>query len=298
LQLTDSFLLFLDYESDTVIQAYRKNDLSTLHQFGLRKDYTNPKFTKSDTCKQDNNSVMIIDNGLYVKKLFVRPDRQGEALAFETAPLSRRHEILNSSSYNLTSTDIIAVPVSNNANKLFYFFSSGNYDWVEPKPVLQEDISTIPNIYLNSLCVNEQRRTIVSAYRFLNLIQFYDLEGNLKTSVTIGDPVALPEIDYNRKEVDILHTVKYNIDIYATSNYIYCLYNGDSAYSVPSTILVFTWNGKHVKTLRFNRSLQKIAVDKSDTCLFAIATREPENKALFEGTVYPRPKVICVFVLR
>jgi hypothetical protein len=291
IQITDSFAVFFDCRNDTVVQAYKKDDFSKLCHWGFRKDgekgfFINPKFTKSDTLNKKNHSLLMTDNYL-IREIRLDIDREGEILPLQTYSLPSN--LVYGTNHNLTSSAILGVPFVNNANKLFYFYESELYYWVKPEEsILPQYFSSVSNVYLTNLCANEKENSIVSALRFINCIQFYDFDTELITSVIIGDSILLPQINTRSKETDILNTAKYIIDIYGTSDYVYCLYNGSRNYDVNSTIFVFKWNGKHISTLKTDRSIKKIAVDSSDKYLIALGRNEKEGYDVVKYTLSVR----------
>jgi hypothetical protein len=287
IQITDSFAVFLDYQSDSVIQIYKKDDFSKLYQVGIKKEGPNGwganlKFTKSDTLNRHSNSLLLMDNR-FSNEVRLSVNKSGEISPSQTCLLPPY--LVNSTNYNLTSTDILGVPIDNNANTLFYFYSSNQYYRVKPETVLPSYFSSISNVYLTNLCANEKEQRIVSALRFVNYIQFYDFDASLKTSVIIGDSIAFPKLDSRYNEIDILNTRKYIIDIYGTSGYVYCLYNGYSDYSAQSTLFVFNWKGKLHSTIKFDRFIKKMAVDNSDTYAITLAQNEKDGYDIVKYTL-------------
>ena len=108
--------------------------------------------------------------------------------------------------------------------------------------------------------------------RFVNLILFYDLEGSLTQVTSFGKSKILP-LQKGENQVDVINSTKCFIDIYGTPKYVYCLYNGASDFSKASTIVVFKWDGTHISTLKSDRFLRNIAVDKDDNYVVALASR-------------------------
>lgn len=93
-------------------------------------------------------------------------------------------------------------------------------------------------------------------------------------------PLAFGEILFYKDSnsqgdgIDIRNTTKCFIDMCCNSKNVYCLYNGTADFSVPSTILVFKWDGTYKITFQCGRSLRNIAVDKENNYLIALASRE------------------------
>lgn len=267
IEIWDDFFLVSDYTNDTVLFVY-ENDGNHFTSY-LRKekggDFINPEFVKSnDPLNIHATNCMLIDNRHFVKELSF--DRQKEKLIINTHSLPPTLTL--SSCYNFTSTDIYAVPIQNNANAIFYLFSNYKYYWVRP-PLINGQKKRVDDLYLNSLCVNENQNSVVCGMRFLNQVLFYDLDGKLQNSFMIGDKLHLPAI---RKgpAVDIPKSTNYFIDIYGTSKYVYCLYDGTADFNGVSDIYVFSWDGQLVKTLKTGQNVKRIAIDKENSYILAI----------------------------
>ena len=59
-----------------------------------------------------------------------------------------------------------------------------------------------------------------------------------------------------------------------TPRYVYCLYSGSKNFSGKSKIVIFQWDGKHVRTWESDRSIRSIAVDEDDKYILAIVSKE------------------------
>lgn len=269
LKITDDYLLFLDNKSDTILQAYGNDNLMKLFCLKGRGDslLTNPHFTKSDLQKT-KNSVQIIDNDFYSRILILKDEK----VLIRSSVLSRN--LVNSVDYNITSREIYAVPTNGwNDYQFFYYNTTDGYYWVDADSILRQEIINTPVAYLSNLCVKEQDDVVVSAMRFTNSVQFYDLKGKLKQVIKFGENTILPMRTGDGKGIDILNTPKCFIDICGTSKYVYCLYNGTTDFLSPSIILVFEWDGTHKSTLQCNRGLRNIAVDKDNSYLIALTSQ-------------------------
>ena len=269
LKITEDYLLFLDNSSDTILQAYGNDNRMKLFSLKGRGDSAlfKPQFTKSDLQKT-KNGAQIIDNDLYSKILVLK---EGKVL-ISSSFLSQN--MINSFDYNITSREIYAVPTNGRSDYQFFSYNTtDDYYWVDGDSIIKQKIGNIPAAYLSHLCVKEQADVVVSAMRFTNSVQFYDLKGKLKQVIKFGENTILPIKTGDGKSLDILNTPKCFIGICGTSKYVYCLYNGTSDFSSPSNILVFNWSGDHISTLQCNRGLRNIAVDEDNSSLIALSSR-------------------------
>ncbi|GHT36952.1 hypothetical protein AGMMS49574_29340 [Bacteroidia bacterium] len=277
--ITDSFVIFLDNKSDTTLQIYKNNDFSKLYQIynsgnNINLKFSHPQFSKSAILDLNTNSLLMVNNNSIYKILIASNENYNNISIVKDKSLMT---LVSSTNYNITSKNIFGVPLLYNENKLFYSYNNGNYTWTKPDSVLPNYFSNISNVYLSNLCLNERANIIVSSLRFVNCITFTNMDIKKKISIIIGENIIPPKLD-NRGNVDILNTNKYFIDMYATSRYVYCLYDGTNDYSSCSTILIFDWKGKHIKNIKTNSYIKKIAVDRTDSYIIALVKNKSNSQ--------------------
>ena len=87
--------------------------------------------------------------------------------------------------YNISSKYIYGNQKDSRSMYSFYFYSpdSGLY-WIRPANKIKR-ICNDPLICSNNLCINEPKNTLIVAYRYVNFISLYNLDGELKTTIQI-----------------------------------------------------------------------------------------------------------------
>jgi hypothetical protein len=107
----------------------------------------------------------------------------------------------------------------------------------------------------------------------MNMLHFYDLEGNRKQSVVVGEKLILPSP--SRESLDFSNDATFFTGIAGTDNFVYCLFNGtNNLHNASSDIFVFDWSGNFVKRLHLSENLHKIVVNKEDTAIFGLNENE------------------------
>jgi hypothetical protein len=275
LRATESFYVFLDDRSDTVMRVYKKDEPDKIHNCHVKEERSildsKSQFLKSNTrYPAENNRLWIVDNHISVKTL--NPDNPAEQIL--SPPVSYPFRTLpHSMDYNLTKDEIYAVPLNEAYNSPYYFYHpDSGYFYVELYQHPDTDYPKAGLACLTCLTVSEENKSVVSAQRFMNDVLFYDLAGNIRTVASFGDGHTVPEIKDNT--VDMECSVKCFIYICGTKNRVYCLYDGTTDYTAKSKIAVFDWAGKHVITYQADRCLKQIAVDNNDTRIIALAANE------------------------
>lgn len=276
LKITDHYYLFLDEQRDTLLWVYRNTDMPefvmSMGRTMFKEDVWKPVFTKEVRPKDEKeDTIYWIDNNRYLKRVML--DKQ-DNLSISTLFLLPE-KLVYSSNFNVIGKGIYAVPINRRRRNPFYFFNfESGYNWVAPPAVLYSGMPTDNLSYTNCICVNESAHTVVSAFRFTNCISFYQLDGTLRNTVRFNNDLVIPEILLNRKGLDVGNSLKCFIDLCGTPRYVYCLYSGSKNFSGKSKIVIFQWDGKHVKTLESDRSIRSIAVDEDDKYILAIASKE------------------------
>lgn len=128
--------------------------------------------------------------------------------------------------------------------------------------------------YLNSICVHPQRKKIILAYRYFDLIQLYDDRGEL-----------LKEICFSKIQKPLLSTITscmapearfYNLSICGTNKYCYILRADKTGVELQNRpknlsgqLIVIDWEGNIKKIYYCPHFLYSICVDPTDTYLYA-----------------------------
>lgn len=117
----------------------------------------------------------------------------------------------------------------------------------------------MPN--MGEMAYSGKHDRLAFAYRFHPIVEIFDTDGNIISSVRVGkdtfDPKTLEEADFH--ELNHLHF----IDITTTDDYIYALHNGYSESS--RSIYKIDWNGNIISCEAVKVSLQKIAVGNDNS---------------------------------
>lgn len=277
LKITDHYYLFLDEQRDTLLWVYRNADVPefvmSMGRTLFQEDVWKPVFTKEVHPKgEKEDTIYWVDNNRYLKRVML--DEQDNNLSISTLFLLPE-KLVYSSNFNVIGKEIYAVPINRWRRNPFYFFNfESGYYWVDPPAVLYSNMSTDNVLYTNSICVNESANTVVSAFRFANCISFYQLDGTLRNTVRFNNDLVIPEFLLNRKDLDVGNSLKCFIDLCGTPRYVYCLYSGSKNFSGKSKIVIFQWDGKHVRTWESDRSIRSIAVDEDDKYILAIVSKE------------------------
>jgi len=278
LQVTEDYYVLLDAYGDTLLYVYSKKDLS-LVSIGLNKEEKNPflppYIVKYDYRNKDKkNHLTIWDNKAFYSSIY---DLDRLDLSSNLSGNTTRLHIdqVYSRFCVITEKDIYGVPLTTEKKDVgFYSFNPrAGYYYVPAFPVMigADKAFMRSNIYAPVLCVNEKKDRIVAPMRYINTINFYDLNCDRFRSVTLGEDLIFPVLSESDGSHDAEASRKCFIDAASSDQYIYCLFDGTHDYSSRSLIVVLDWEGRHVETLQADRNLRHIALDREGGYLLALS---------------------------
>lgn len=131
LELTESYLILLAQNSDSIIQVFKKEKPDKLYAFAPKgygdTYFSKPEFMKSNSKDPaEKDEVWIVDNQLSFNKIRIK-----ETLFFKREPLF--YELYSSTYYNVTTQETYAVPFGKEKTLAPFYFANdekGVY-WVE-----------------------------------------------------------------------------------------------------------------------------------------------------------------------
>ncbi len=282
LRVTESYYTFLDDKSDTLIRIYKPDNPDILHnQYIKSRNILDSRlqFLKHNSRNLlKNNQLWIVEHNNSIKSLTPENSPKQILSSAVSYPFTN---LPNSTDYSLTADEIYATPLSSTYPSPYYFYHPDS-GYFRAEIYKHPDINypKVSLAYLTCLTVNDKKKRVVSAQRFINDVLFYDLSGNIHTVITFGDEHIVPEI--KDKQVDMKNSTKCFLYICGAKDHVYCLYDGSTDYTAKSKILVFDWNGKHIKTYQADRQLKQIAINEAENKIIALAANEQYGRDVVE----------------
>lgn len=272
LKIKRDYLITIHANCDTILQIRDINTPDKLYDYVLygkaEGELIKPLFVKNNPVSEaSTDELWIVDNYSYLKKIKLS-GAEKQKMSITALP---GYE--DSKDYNISTKEIYATPLSPQKFYSYFFFNpDSGYYWVDNHAM--NDLSPEYVGYLTNLCINEKHESVVSAYRFSNEVQFYDMAGNLNRTFVVNDSLILPKTypdnQHSECNIDIANTPKCFVDIYGTDEYVYILYDGSIYFSNPSTIYVFEWNGRLSTILKSPKNFKKIAIDETHGYVYGI----------------------------
>lgn len=133
--------------------------------------------------------------------------------------------------------------------------------------------------------VNPVTRDIVLSYRYTDVIEIYNKDGELKHS--LHGPYSFNIDFFSRPDGSMGKTEKTRkayVKSYVTENHIYLLYSGckrmDENWSNGTELFVFSWDGKPLKRYLLNEPVNSFAINEADNKIYSYSLQTSE---LVEG---------------
>ena len=206
--ITNDYYAFLDYYSDTLLQVRNKNDFS-LYQIEPREKDTfsiaYPSFTKYDYAN-NKNRISIWDNDSHqLKRIDLDQTQTSPSVSAELISMTNFISGNICTNCCITSKELYAV--SFNPGKPQVFFSSNKITGQYAVPGYPRITVPMPDdvlrkAYASDLVINEEKGVIVAALRFIDGINFYDLNCDMTASVSFADYYTIPVPDITNKYLD------------------------------------------------------------------------------------------------
>lgn len=130
----------------------------------------------------------------------------------------------------------------------------------------------------------DQKKAIFATYKGA-LLQLFDLS-SCKDSIVNFKSIQL-EYPIKKEQITSDHDgwVYGFEDVYVTNNFVYAIYNGETAIDNPmfgKFVLVFNWEGKLCKSFKLDLNLRCLAVDEVENIIYLVACKEDSDFFLIQ----------------
>lgn len=155
-----------------------------------------------------------------------------------------------------------------------YDLKTNQKKWAEFQPAdfyRKHRSSNLSIVLINNEIVNGEKGIIAVGMEYFNQVHFFDLQQNLIRSVAIGED-NLPVLNENGVITD--DSFYYCRDMYGTKDFVYVLWGGQQLREYKtdiaknSYVIVFNWDGTHVKTYKIPYSA-RIGINPENTVMFS-----------------------------
>jgi lipoprotein len=288
----DSILFFIAECSPEEKYIYMYNDsLQPTCSFGekgrLFSEFNMPFFYRNSQLHKQDSIIQIYDINLLQEK-YMNLNLINRKLDF----IDGRYfppQLYFSENLNQIDNNTLVGNSIETQNGIFfiYKYDSDSITWIKyntgfnfKNPQIQYDV------HKNIICANPSKRVLYAGYRFLDLIQLYDVDGKLLKKIQFSK-LKKPLLEKRYTGVSYDNPI-YTIDMYATSRYCYLLranmtmeqLNDDKDH--PCQIIVMDWEGNIKDVLQIPFFIMPIVIDENNTTLFSIISnhKDPENAYL------------------
>jgi hypothetical protein len=266
--IIDSFIILTDIYSDTIVRIYKDLDFSTLVFYAFKGN--GPKDVIPPLCLNKavySDSIVIYEYSSNRLKKWTNSMQNFKA-DFLFKNIHPCREICVTQNYIISESSInnkifIYNKETHNINIINYFL----------EPDRQYDDVRLKELHQSQLTVNEEKQSICATMFYSNCVNFFNFEGELQKTIIIGE-----KSDFPMPDTKYLFSVDSNMyfgKVCATSNYIYCLYAGNTdepRYAMK--IFVFNWDGEHITTIKINDYIYGLSANKNDEYILCLLDNE------------------------
>ncbi len=294
--IDEKFLIINDWCSDNgFFHVYEYSPIKFIKSFGKKGrgpgEFISPLFCKNITNR--SNVFSVFDLNLRLKVDYKLSDIGSEVPQEDGIYIVNKEELSDDIFPCINITYIDSCVYGNDVNfagGLFFIYDmkTNQKILIDYLPVEfynnHQFIKKRSYIYENKLVVNREEGRIAVGMSYFNQIHFFDLKGNHLKSVSVGDDTLpiLNELYFAGKD-----SFFYCIDIYATNDFVYILWGGqklldyESNIVTDSFVIVFSWEGLHMKTYKIQNS-NTIGINPDNTKLFA-AVKDSDGTTEISG---------------
>ena len=290
ISLIDSMIILQDRANENIFHFYSTNDYRKNFAFGQEGEgpenfSSMPQIIQSSIKyhKGDGFGFTLFDvNKRVIKKFMLNDILDKNYLPRETLRIDAK--LLGGFQLNfLSDRKVIGKDHLNGEGNFFiYDEDQGKKKWIDFYPELQiEPVKGKKAVAYDSFIdVCESEGLIIQAMKFFNRLNFYDLNGNLKKSVLIGEEV-IPDFSKEGTHVIPQDVIYFAMDMYVSDKFVYLLYanmevgeifveNGNNS---PFKILKFDMEGKFLNEFYLDRQLLCFVVDENESA-FGLSFQE------------------------
>ena len=167
-----------------------------------------------------------------------------------------------------------------NGQGLFFIHTNDNknLNWIDFPKILESPRKDFTVMNMNRITVNHDTQEIVAAMGYYNLMFLYDIKGNLKKTIQIGEELKRPHL--MKRNYISENSLIFSREIASTNKYIYVLqlnveeHKFEEIDNLPSKILVFDWNLNYVSTYQLPHYASAFAIDPSHHRIIYTALNE------------------------
>jgi len=152
-------------------------------------------------------------------------------------------------------------------------------------PEIKNFIENRNYYYAPTLALNTDKNIIIVGMYFFDIVQLYDLSGNLKKVIHFSEN-SIPKFNAEQQMLDLSNGYKGISYIYSTKNYCYLkrievnpkFTEQGVEENVKNSIIKMDWNGNVIKSYQINEQLAgNFCVEEETKKLYAIRNRLGNN---------------------
>lgn len=295
--VNDSILAITQRQNDTCIILLNLHSGTIDSQVGFRghgpDDLLDPSFIP--------NLRKYIDGYVYIhdinSKKFLKMNFKNKNTDSLFEKLNYPEAIFPSVNLNYSDSFFIGRKAEVNEKKMFYIYNkiTGSVTGVDHSLKLEENLDNKDYYLASNLGLNTKKNRIITGMYFLDIIQLYDLSGNLIKTITFSENDIIPKIDTKSRSFNFSKGYRGITKIYPTKNF--CFLRRDEVIPIfqddeiienrKNSIIKMDWDGNIIRVYYIKDLLiGSFCVDNSAENLYAIRNRIEHNTEYFDVVSY------------
>jgi hypothetical protein len=170
---------------------------------------------------------------------------------------------------------------SSPSKEKFYFINKTNGDIEFTKGDFKNiptgiETSQIPDLFQSVLGVNVKKNKIINAYRWMDIIEIFDLQTNKSKYIKTPNDIKNLLITGINGKLSLERggaARECFVDLAYSDNYIYGLFSGNEDKSpgayLSDIIYIFDWNGAPIRQINLDRKIMSISVNTDDKRIYS-----------------------------
>ena len=292
IEIIDSLAVIMQRRSDTAMIVLNVNSGEIIAKIGVvghgPNDMISPDFISNH---DKNNDGYLYFEDVNSKKIFKINFRSGNSYNVENH-LDYPQAIFPSSNLNYSQNIFVGRKIETIGEKMFYIYYLDTDAIVEINyfPRIVNFTKNRNYYYAPNLALNADKNSIIAGMHFFDIVQLYDLSGNLKKVIHFSEN-SIPKVNSEQQILDLSNGYKGTNRIYSTNNYCYLkrievnpLFTDHGVEeNVKNSIIKMDWDGNVIKSYQIKDQLVGgFCVEEETKKLYAIRHRLGDGDNLNE----------------
>lgn len=290
LSCIDDFLIVTQRDKDSIFQVVNTENDSVIAYFGCnghaRNEFTDPRAVY---CRKDKNGspLLFVLDGIHTKVIDMEKSTKTKKCAvkeiikenvdmyfYMTYHISNNAKFIYKSVSYKDARDAVYMP------PLYYMMTNNTkFEWrLYPQIITPEWTNMVDAAYSNEIWIKPDGSKAISVANFIDIVNIFDFSKKKTLGIVNPNSYTYGFIEQNGSENTIKEHLRYfNTSACVTDNSFIILKDGNLYKDIIgeedeercSSIHIYDWNGRYIKSYLTDKNLLHIAYSEKEKCLYA-----------------------------